>query len=205
MNKLLLSLLALVTLATAITSTVHAYDVAKKPSKTASKTEGSHVCSTCHKPVCREKKEKGHKDHHCNCAHEVCVKEVKAVEHAPMIKEQVSEDVCPEKTEARTDKHGNLECIEYRAEEVKHKPICNKMDKWTCPPGYTEEPMTPGHRIDRVHDNRHTAYEKGGARKRNASTTAGSAKREGKKANKRMQSTEANQATDIAAANDDMD
>ncbi len=140
---LLLSLLALSALS--LTSST----ISAKADSTK-KVHGTTTCNKCHK-------EMGNERHHCQCAHEVCVQPVKALKHAPMQKVCEDNDRCPENTVARTNKHGKLECVETRAEEVIHPPICDTTCTWACPSGYTEEEMTVGHKEHDVRDNRHEA------------------------------------------------
>jgi hypothetical protein len=145
MKKLLLLSLAALAAFSLTTATISA-----KNADTTKKVQGTTTCKKCNLQMGNEK-------HHCQCAHEVCVQPVQAIKHAPMTKVCDNKDRCPDNTVARTNKHGHLECVETRAEEVLHKPICDTTCTWACPTGYEEEAMTPGRVINKVDDNRHEA------------------------------------------------
>ncbi len=147
MKKLLLSILALCALSMVSTQ------ISAKAGDGEKKVQGTIRCNTCHKEMGKEK-------HHCQCAHEVCVKPVKALEHAPMQKVCENKDRCPEGTTLEKNKHGKDVCVEIRAEKIEHPMICDTTCTWACPSGYTEEEMTSGHKAGIVHDNRQEAKQR---------------------------------------------
>ena len=76
--------------------------------------------------------------------------------------------VAQENTTPRTNKHGQLECVEVRAEEILHTPICDTECAWHCPDGFEKEAMTPGHRIEHVHDEGRMVKARGAKARRKA-------------------------------------
>ncbi|MBY0110183.1 MAG: hypothetical protein K2X90_03675 [Candidatus Babeliaceae bacterium] len=139
MKKLLLSILALCALSMVSTQI---------SAKAGDKGDGQyqkvhHMCGDC-----------GHPKQHCKCAMEVCQKEVKAVEEVKLAETCRDESYCEEGTVARTNKHGDLECVKTIAHEEIRKPICNRICSKTCPPDYKEVTVAKEH-VEKVRRENH--------------------------------------------------
>lgn len=125
MNKSFLSLIALCALSL-VTSEVSARE-ARTTEDGQQVQRVHHTCGMCRKP--RE---------HCNCSKEVCIKEVPAVEEAPLLEETQKRFYCAEGTTEERDHRGHLRCARTIAHKEFENPLCEVTHVAQCPSGYHE-------------------------------------------------------------------